>query len=192
MNLKINKIFYSIQGEGTRVGEASIFIRLAGCNLNCSFCDTSFKRYKIYTLNNILKKIQNYPCNWIVWTGGEPTLQLTEEIILFFRKQGYKQAIETNGTNPVIKGLDYVSCSYKVKNKKIKKVDEIRILVQNKKSIPKIKDLPTADNYYLSPVFIGKKKNKIDKKALKICLSHIHNNPKWKLSIQIHKIIKIN
>jgi len=82
--LKIKEIFYSLQGEGQRAGEASIFIRLAGCNLNCLFCDTDWSGgYKLSILQ-IEKEINKFPCRWIVWTGGEPTLQLTDEIISYF------------------------------------------------------------------------------------------------------------
>ena len=98
MNLKVNEIFYSLQGEGGRQGEASIFIRLTGCNLACDFCDTDFEDGKEMSLNEILTIIQAYPCRWIIWTGGEPTLQLTDKVLVFFRREGYLQAIESNGT----------------------------------------------------------------------------------------------
>ncbi|HBG79980.1 MAG TPA: radical SAM protein, partial [Porphyromonadaceae bacterium] len=98
MSLIINEIFYSLQGEGGRTGEASVFIRLSKCNLACSFCDTDFKSGKSMALDEIYAEISSYPCRWIIWTGGEPTLQLNEEIVAFFKDKGYRQAIETNGT----------------------------------------------------------------------------------------------
>ncbi|MDR2805554.1 MAG: 7-carboxy-7-deazaguanine synthase QueE, partial [Dysgonamonadaceae bacterium] len=93
MNLNVNEIFYSLQGEGARQGEASIFIRLSGCNLKCSFCDTDYAESKEMNLGQILTILKQFPCQWIVWTGGEPALQLTDEILLFFKKQGYLQAV---------------------------------------------------------------------------------------------------
>jgi len=79
--MKVNDIFYSIQGEGGRSGEASIFIRLSDCNRNCWFCDTDWEKGKEMTLPEILKQIKPYKSRWIVWTGGEPTLQLTNEAV---------------------------------------------------------------------------------------------------------------
>lgn len=113
MSLTVNEIFYSLQGEGGRTGEASIFIRLSKCNLACSFCDTDFEFGNRMTLDEILAEISQYPCQWIIWTGGEPTLQLKDETVAFFTEKGYKQAIETNGTRRVPAGIDYITCSPK-------------------------------------------------------------------------------
>lgn len=98
MKLNVKEIFYSLQGEGGRTGEASIFIRLTKCNLSCDFCDTDFANGQDMEVGEILDAIKKYPCKWIIWTGGEPTIQLNNEILKYFRDEGYKQAIETNGT----------------------------------------------------------------------------------------------
>ena len=96
MKLVVNEIFYSLQGEGARAGRPSIFIRLSKCNLRCSFCDTEFDSGEEMTLQEMLNEIKKYGCKWIVWTGGEPTLQLTDEMVAFFKHNGFLQAIETN------------------------------------------------------------------------------------------------
>ena len=70
MKLNVNEIFYSLQGEGGRMGEPSIFIRLTKCNLACSFCDTDFASGSDMALEEILNTIKAYPCKWIIWTGG--------------------------------------------------------------------------------------------------------------------------
>lgn len=75
--LKVNEVFYSLQGEGARAGEASIFVRLSDCDLTCGFCDTEFKSGKELSFEELLAALRLYPCSWIVWTGGEPALQLT-------------------------------------------------------------------------------------------------------------------
>jgi len=118
MNLNVNEIFYSLQGEGGRTGQASVFIRLAKCNLTCSFCDTDFERGVKMTTDEVLREIKQYGCKWIIWTGGEPTLQLTDSIVAFFKQEGYLQAIETNGTRKVPVGIDYITCSPKQNLKK--------------------------------------------------------------------------
>ena len=77
--MKVNEIFYSLQGEGVFTGAAAIFVRLAGCNLHCDFCDTKHEDYTIFTEEEIVKAISDYPAKHVVITGGEPTLQLTTD-----------------------------------------------------------------------------------------------------------------
>ena len=192
MNLNVNEIFYSLQGEGGRVGEASIFIRLTKCNLACDFCDTDFVNGKEMSVSEILNEIRVFDCRWIVWTGGEPTLQLTDEIIAFFKKNGYFQAIETNGTHKVPAGIDYIACSPKrdvetVKNR-IPEVDELRFPMKKGDLLPDISILPKAKRYLLSPIFDGQN---IVRESVSYCVELIKENPKWSLSLQMHKLIDI-
>ena len=79
--MRVNEIFYSLQGEGAHSGEAAIFIRLSGCNLRCPFCDTIHEPCNILTEDEIISQIEEYPANWVVITGGEPTLQPLEALI---------------------------------------------------------------------------------------------------------------
>ena len=139
MNLNVNEIFYSLQGEGGRTGQASIFIRLAKCNLACSFCDTDYERGVKMTLEEVLGEIEGWPCKWIVWTGGEPTLQLTDEVVAFFKERGYYQAIETNGTRRVPIGIDYITCSPK------QHFEKVRELIPVVDELPDITILPRTE-----------------------------------------------
>lgn len=192
MKLTVNEIFYSLQGEGGRSGEASIFIRLTKCNLACSFCDTDFADGNEMTVEEILKEISKYPCQWIIWTGGEPTIQLRDEHLAVFREKGYKQAIETNGTRRVPSMIDYITCSpkqdYESIKSRIPRVDEIRMPITKGDSIPEIGIFPKADNYFLSPVFDADKMN-IDN--VSYCVELIKKHPEWRLSLQVHKLIHI-
>ena len=192
MNLTVNEIFYSLQGEGGRVGEASIFIRLTGCNLACDFCDTEFTNGKVMSVLEILDEIRVFGCRWMVWTGGEPTLQLTNEIIAFFKQNGYFQAIETNGTRQMPVGIDYIACSPKrdfeaVKNV-ISVVEELRIPIKNGDPLPDISILPRTNRYFLSPVFDGQH---LVRENVDYCVALIKENPEWALSLQVHKLIDI-
>lgn len=114
--LKVNQIFYSIQGESTFAGLPCIFIRLTGCNLRCSYCDTqyAYEEGKDFFLIEIQQKVNQYNCNLIEITGGEPLLQ-TETVKLAgnFIKQGKNVLVETNGTQnidllpePIIRIID--------------------------------------------------------------------------------------
>ena len=193
MNLKVNEIFYSLQGEGGRQGEASIFIRLSGCNLNCEFCDTDFETGEVMNLGEIMEAIQPYPCRWIIWTGGEPTLQLTDEILSFFRQEGYLQAIESNGSCKLSGLLDYTVISPKGNPASAKKInpeaDEIRLPIQQGDPIPEIETLPDAEYYFLSPVFSTDEKT--TQANIAYCVEYILQHPEWRLSLQIHKLIGI-
>ncbi|MDR2949581.1 MAG: 7-carboxy-7-deazaguanine synthase QueE [Dysgonomonas sp.] len=192
MKLIVNEIFYSLQGEGGRSGEASVFIRLTKCNLACSFCDTDFANGEEMTIDEILNEISKYPSKWIIWTGGEPTIQLKDEYLAVFREHGYKQAIETNGTRRVPSLIDYITCSPKQDFETIKgripEVNEIRMPIKAGDPIPDISVFPQADNYFLSPIFDG---DKINLQNVDYCVELIKQHPQWKLSLQIHKLIHI-
>ena len=191
MNLKVKEIFYSLQGEGGRQGEASIFVRLSGCNLHCDFCDTDFSGGEDMTCEQILSQIQHFPCQWIIWTGGEPTLQLTDECLQFFRQAGYRQAIESNGSNPLSSLLDYMVISPKSPTNNARKInpriDELRLPVRENDDIPPIESLPQAKHYFLSPIF---SENPSETNAnIDYCIQQIMQNPQWRLSLQVHKLI---
>lgn len=192
MKLIVNEIFYSLQGEGGRSGEASIFIRLTKCNLACSFCDTDFANGEEMTVGEILQVISAYPCKWIIWTGGEPTIQLKDEHLAIFREHGYKQAIETNGTRRVPSLIDYITCSPKQDYDSIKTripfAHEIRMPIEVGDAIPDISVFPDANNYFLSPVFDG---DVINLANVSYCVELIQKHPEWRLSLQIHKLIHI-
>lgn len=188
IKLKVNEIFYSIQGEGANTGMPAVFIRLSGCNLKCPFCDTHHKTFTGMSIKEIRNKIEEYNCKNIVWTGGEPTLQLTSRIVSKFKD--YYQCIETNGTNEVPYDIDYVACSPKKDLEELEDiigyVDEIRLPVKKGDIIPNIAYLPKVrnENYYLSPIDISQEN-------IDYCLKLIKENPKWKLSVQMHKLLKI-
>lgn len=99
--MKISEIFYSVQGEGPETGKKAVFIRLAGCSLKCKFCDTKYA-YRGYNLEkeSIIKEIEKYRCKHIIWTGGEPTLQINGISGVINKLKKYKYSIETNGTFP--------------------------------------------------------------------------------------------
>jgi 7-carboxy-7-deazaguanine synthase len=192
MTLRVNEIFYSIQGEGARAGEPSIFIRLSGCDLACGFCDTEFKSGKDMTLPELRNYIQRWPCRWIVWTGGEPMLQLNDATIEYFKECGYKQACESNGNHKIPRQLDWIVVSPKVAEHVLARhfpegVDELRYVRHSgQPSVPE--PAITAKHYYLSPIFNGQVPNR---ENVMHCMELILANPKWKLSLQLHKLIGV-
>lgn len=193
--MRINEIFYSIQGEGTYTGTPCVFVRFAGCNLKCPFCDTKHEPYKEYTDEDIIREIEKYPTKHVVLTGGEPTLQITEEFIYLLHAKEYFIHIETNGTrnNKAILCADWITCSpkfdYSNKNILLKRIDELKVVFDAEKTyMDKYEDID-ALKYYLQPCDLkdrSKTENNI-RGVINYCLSH----PKWAISLQTHKILKV-
>jgi len=199
MKLKVSEIFYSLQGEGLRVGTPTVFIRLQGCKAkNACFamgikCDTEFESGKEMLLTDIESWIEKHgnTCKEITWTGGEPLDQLTEEIINYFKEKGFYQAVETSGLHPAPNGLDFICVSPKVAEHVIKKnfpngVTELRYVRHKGQSVPE--PSISALHYWISPHSDG---FTINTENLKHCINLCIENPKWKLSIQNHKVWNI-
>ncbi len=194
----INEIFYSLQGEGINTGRAAIFIRLSRCNLRCSFCDTDFDSGEEMSDEEIAAAIAPYEGRFIIWTGGEPTLQLREETVAYFHSLGYEQAIETNGTRRPPHGIDYITCSPKpeamgrLHESFPEGVSEFRFPIGADGSLPPaIETLPRAGAYLVSPIFVGSDAMTMDDAALKRCIQFVLDHPQWRLSLQTHKLIDI-
>lgn len=194
----INEIFYSLQGEGINAGKAAIFVRLAKCNLRCSFCDTDFDSGREMSREAIAEAIASYPSRFVIWTGGEPTLQLSEEDVAYFHTLGYTQAIETNGTRRPPHGLDYITCSPKpealgrLHESFPGGVSEFRFPISATGPLPPaIETLPPAKAYLVSPIFVGDDAMQLDPQALDRCVAFVMADPRWRLSLQMHKLINI-
>jgi len=196
MKLKVSEIFYSLQGEGARAGTPTIFIRLQGCKAKfaCAAsgikCDTEFESGKEYSLIEIENWITSNAgtCKEITWTGGEPTDQLTNEMVAYFKNAGFFQAIETSGLNPAPEGLDFVCVSPKVAEHIVSKnfpnqITELRYVRHKGQDIPQPQ--AKALHYWLSPHSDG---FTINSENLKHCIELCKQYPKWKLSIQQHKL----
>lgn len=196
-NLKVSEIFYSLQGEGARAGTPTIFIRLSGCKAkNACFaagikCDTEFESGKELSVKEIHSWCDQTGCKEITWTGGEPLDQLDHEIVQYFKDHGYYQAIETSGLHKAPENIDFVCVSPKVAEHVIQKnfpdgVSELRYVRHKGQSIPE--PSVKADHYWISPHSDGWT---INSENLQHCIDLCKQNPKWKLSIQQHKVWNI-
>ena len=193
MEYKINEIFYSLQGEGYFTGTASIFVRFSGCNLKCPFCDTQHSNGVKMTDAKIIKEINRYPARHIVLTGGEPSLFINEMLLDKIKEQTGKYiAIETNGTHPLPKGIDWITLSPKFEfcdnaSLKITGCNELKVVFRDQDL--SIYDNINAEHRFLQPCDCGNPNiNKsIQKKAVQYCLDH----PEWRLSLQTHKLLGI-
>jgi 7-carboxy-7-deazaguanine synthase len=114
--LPLVEVFYSLQGEGLRTGQATVFVRFAGCNLACDFCDTDFRVQETRTVHELIEEIQTLApeCQWVCLTGGEPTIHDAGNLCNALHSLGYKIQIETNGTRPQPEWrIDHVTVSPK-------------------------------------------------------------------------------
>jgi len=178
----VNEIFYSLQGEGYWTGTPAVFIRFAGCNLRCPFCDTDFSHGEPMDLEEILGEVNSLSsgCRRIIVTGGEPSLQIDDDFISCFHSNGYKIHIETNGTHPLPSGIDWVTVSPKGDwcpdaEVVLDKADELK-LVYTGQDVSKWEDFP-APWHFLQPCSRSNTKEVAD---------YILGHPVWRLSLQTH------
>ena len=194
---RVNDIFYSLQGEGHNTGRAAVFIRFAGCNLRCSFCDTEFDTYREMTAEEIVASINTYSARFVVLTGGEPTLQVDEAFVDLLHQHGFEVAMESNGTRPAPKNLDWLTVSPKISGEKWKVEsgwrlpDEVKV-VFDEDTVPETY-LPSPSTLSLSPILYlqpGDTGN-AERNAIIInrCIDYIKEHPQWRLSLQTHKLI---
>ena len=190
--MKINEIFYSIQGEGHFSGTPAVFIRFAGCNLKCPFCDTQHQQGREMSENEIIKEVSQYPAELCVLTGGEPTLQVTKSFIDKLHNVGLCVAIETNGTHEIPKNIDWVTLSPKSSyvaraEVKIKRANEIKFVV-DETHLPETYDVVTQ-NLYIQPCDTGEPVR--NRKINEICINYVKQHPQWKISLQMQKILQV-
>ena len=210
MSYSVKEIFYSLQGEGAHAGRPAIFCRFSGCNLwsgkekhrasaVCQFCDTDFvgtagggggvfqqaealaKTVKSYWPNTITGNINPY----VICTGGEPLLQLDEGLIEAFHTQGMEVAIETNGTLPVPKGVDWVCVSPKSgASLVVTQGDEIKLVYPQRGHHPTDFVGLNFSHFFLQPMFVEGESD-YRQQTIDYCLRH----PRWRLSLQTHKLL---
>lgn len=182
---RVNDIFYSLQGEGRNTGRAAIFIRFAGCNLKCPFCDTDFSQYEEMSDEDILNRIKSYPSHFVVLTGGEPSLQVDRLLVDLLHSHGYELAMETNGTHPIVDGIDWITCSPKG-NTVIKRCNELKCIFEETTQVPDDHGI-SAEYKYLQPCDV----QDVERNAqiVKRCFDYILQHPEWRMSLQTHKLV---
>lgn len=187
--MRVNEIFYSLQGEGRHVGTPAIFIRFSGCNQRCSFCDTEHEQGEELTEEDILERIKDFPARHVVITGGEPTLQLTSSLVDKLHSAGKFVQIETNGSVALPEGcrVDWVTCSPKGLPVMLHRIDELKVVYRGQDMSQY--DKFEAKEYYLQPCDVkDEAKNECYTSET---INYIKSNPKWKLSLQTQKILKV-
>ena len=185
--LKINEIFYSIEGEGVRVGEPTTFVRLSSCNLRCHFCDTEFDAFEEWTIAQIVKEVQRHQAEWVCITGGEALLQDIVPLCQVLKDTGYHLHIETNGTvspDPVLFDLiEHWTVSPKAPEiaSGFERITELKYVAGKAFQEGKVEE-DKADFVYLQP---ESSKPEFTQRVLEILRRH----PRWRLSFRLHKVL---
>ena len=190
--LKVVEIFYSIQGEGSQTGVPCIFIRLHGCNLSCSFCDEGLHKgaYKSLSFEDLVQEISHYPSKNIVITGGEPSLYDLNGFIRFLQSHGYFVAVESNGYNfSHIAQANWITYSPKNwDNIATKGYSEVKFVVERTSKIDKIVAFESDKPLFIQP---QNEKDRPNMENLAFCIEFVKQNPRFILSVQLHKFLGV-
>lgn len=213
MSYSVKEIFYSLQGEGARSGRPAVFCRFSGCNLwsgeeqhrssaECRFCDTDFvgttgegggKFKAAHKLVQVLKEFwpdSSGGVPYVVFTGGEPLLQLDSELIDAMHSAGFEIAVETNGTLKAPPGIDWLCVSPKGQTKlQQKSGNELKLVYPQLDVDPGGFNALDFDFFYLQPLapLDGTDSGRAAAQCTEYCLAH----PQWHLSLQTHKSLGI-
>lgn len=214
MPYEVKEIVYTLQGEGANSGRAAVFCRFAGCNLwsgheadrseaACRFCDTDFVGTdgpdggQFATADELAAAVAR---QWqaaeedtdeaqrlVVCTGGEPLLQLDEPLISALHARGFTIAIETNGTLPLPAGIDWVCVSPKAGTTlRLMAGDELKLIFPQPGAAPELYEQLDFRHFFVQPMD-GPEAERNTRMAVEYCLAH----PRWRISLQTHKIMGI-
>ena len=190
--LNVVELFYSIQGEGSQVGVPSIFIRLHGCNLSCTFCDEERHKgmYTSFSFDEILSNIKAYPSHNVIITGGEPTLYDLNGFIEFLQAHMYSVAVETNGHNfSNISNANWVTYSPKDWNHIEKHgYDEVKFVLSKTSKVEKILEFKSYKPIFIQP---QNEKDRPNFENLAFCINFVKRYPRFILSVQLHKFLGV-
>lgn len=202
----IKEIYYTLQGEGFHTGRPAVFCRFSGCNLwtgreedrenaICQFCDTEFVgtdgvnggKYNAAELVIQIKSLFPGPDCFVVCTGGEPGLQIDEDLVTAFHESNIEIAIETNGTVALPKGIDWITMSPKANTEiLITEGNELKIVYPQSDIHPSEVEKYQFEQFYIQPMDGPELEKNMEQS-----IQFVKENPKWKLSVQTHKQIGI-
>jgi 7-carboxy-7-deazaguanine synthase len=210
MSYAVKEIFYTLQGEGANTGRPAVFCRFAGCNLwsgreadradaVCRFCDTEFVGTdgpgggRFATAEDLAAAVRRaWPAaaaspRFVVCTGGEPLLQLDRPLIEALHAEGFTIAVETNGTCAPPRGLDWICVSPKAGTKlALSAGDELKLVFPQAGIAPEDFETLPFRHFFLQPMD-GPERARNTALAVDFCLAH----PRWRLSLQTHKLLGI-
>jgi 7-carboxy-7-deazaguanine synthase len=202
--LKIFEIFPSVQGEGTRQGEPMVFVRLAGCDRRCSFCDTKYawtggREYSVAEVMERIRRVRRrYPARWVCLTGGEPFMQDIRLLVKRLKRDGCRVQVETNGTRYYPLAADWLTVSpkppdYFVRSQFQRLANEVKLIVTRDLTVAVIGKMRTAFPPRL-PIILQPESNRrwSQKRALHLLKESTNSGlDNIRMSIQLHKVLGI-
>jgi 7-carboxy-7-deazaguanine synthase (Cx14CxxC type) len=210
MSYSVKEVFYTLQGEGAQTGRPAVFCRFAGCNLwsgreedrlqaTCQFCDTDFVGMdgpgggRFHSPEDLANAVARaWPDGrgskrFVVCTGGEPLLQLDEPLVDALHREGFEVAVETNGTQAPPSGIDWLCVSPKAGVELVVRAgNELKLVFPQAGAPPAEFEEMAFDHLFLQPMD-GPDRDANTAAALQYCLAH----PRWRLSLQTHKLLGI-
>ena len=189
--------FYTIQGEGAFSGHAAYFIRLAGCDVGCVWCDVkeswTVEEHQLIFIDDLIKEIKKHPTKLIVLTGGEPLMYDLTSLTSTLIKNGYQLNIETSGAYPISGNLDWICVSPKKFKKPLPealtKANELKCIIYNKSDFSFAEENARFTNkncrLLLQPEWSKQAQ------MLPLIVDYVKANPKWQISLQTHKFMNI-
>jgi len=195
--LPIMEAFYTIQGEGFHQGKAAVFIRLAGCDVGCHWCDVkkswNSKDYPLLSVEEIVDKVQRYKSDIVVITGGEPLMYNLDRLTGRLVSAGYKTHLETSGAHPLSGKWDWICLSPKKFKQSLTPIyniaDELKVIIYNKNDFKWAESfrgkLKTVCKLYLQPEW------ERSSTVLPLIVDYVKKNPEWEISLQIHKYMNV-
>ena len=193
----VMEMFYSLQGEGYHQGKAAYFIRLAGCDVGCVWCDVKdswdASKHPVLSIDEIVSSALAHPARLAIVTGGEPLLYNLDALTTALKKAGFEVNIETSGSSPMSGNWDWVCLSPKKfkapLTESIHAASELKVVIFNKHDFEwaetYAKQVPANCKLYLQPEW--DKANQITP----LVIDYIKAHPKWELSAQLHKYIQV-
>ena len=191
------EMFYSLQGEGYHQGKAAYFIRLAGCDVGCVWCDVKeswdASKHPVLSIEEIVSSALAHPGRLAIITGGEPLLYNLDALTSALKNAGFGINIETSGSSPMSGNWDWVCLSPKKfkapLSESIAAASELKVVIFNKHDFEwaetYAKQVPASCKLYLQPEW--DKANEITP----LIIDYIKANPQWELSAQLHKYIQV-
>lgn len=189
--------FYTIQGEGSHTGKAAYFIRLAGCDVGCVWCDVKeswvAEKHSVKTIDELVKACISHGAKHVVITGGEPTMYPLQNLTDALHQQNMQVWLETSGAHPITGNFDWICLSPKkfkaplVQNLSL--ADELKVVIFHPS------DFEWAEQYaqLVKPetkLFLQPEYSRFDKMAPMI-VDYVKTHPQWQFSLQMHKVINV-
>lgn len=187
MKYPIAETFYSLQGEGYWAGTPAFFVRLAGCSVGCAWCDTDYKKKDEMDETQLVKLASKEPARRVIVTGGEPTDHNLAPLLAAFQEAGFRVHLETSGVRKVEESFDWITVSPKMNELDLKqrKGDECKVVFAWPKTwLPAFLELP-FNHFFLQPL-----EQNGDTNATAV-VEYVKQHPRWRLSLQTHKVLKI-